>query len=168
MRQQTESQGYFQFGRQQSTVVYYPARIYDRSITFNYNMLNENMSAFGDYSLTDGTVKLNLQNIKKLDFRIQNGSKLHFIGDPMKTRFEITAYRRVRAALETLDPSFAIDNSSSKVSVDCVLGIVGNMDNMDLTYNISLPDANDDVQRKVNTYISTDEQKIKQFASLIN
>lgn len=137
------------------------------SITFNYNMLNENMSAFGDYSLTDGTVKLNLQNIKKLDFRIQNGSKLHFIGDPMKTRFEITAYRRVRAALETLDPSFAIDNSSSKVSVDCVLGIVGNMDNMDLTYNISLPDANDDVQRKVNTYISTDEQKIKQFASLI-
>lgn len=137
------------------------------SITFSYNMLNENMSAYGDYSLTDGTVKLNLQNIKKLDFKIQNGSKLHFIGDPMKTRFEITAYRRVRAALETLDPSFAMDNSSSKISVDCVLGIVGNMDNMDLTYNISLPDANDDVQRRVNTYISTDEQKIKQFASLI-
>ncbi|MDR1881524.1 MAG: translocation/assembly module TamB [Prevotella sp.] len=137
------------------------------TVTFNYNMLNENMSAYGDYTLTEGAVKLNLQNIKKLDFNIRNGSKLHFIGDPAKTGFDITAYRRVRASLETLDPGFAMDNASSKALVDCVLGIAGNMNDMNLTYNISLPDSNEDVQQKVNTYISTDEQKIKQFASLI-
>jgi hypothetical protein len=138
------------------------------TVNFFYNMMNDNMTTYGDYTITDGTVKLNLQNIKKLNFAIQNGSKLDFIGDPRKTKFNITAYKRVRAALETLDASFAMDNSSSsKVDVDCILGISGNMDNMNLTYNISLPGSNDDTQQKVNSYISTDEQKIKQFASLV-
>lgn len=137
------------------------------TIDFSYDMQNENMSARGDYALTDGTVKLNLQNIKKLDFKIQDGSKLYFKGDPLKTEFNITAYRRVRANLATLDNSFGTDNGTTKTMVDCILGIKGNMDKMDVTYNISLPDASDDVQRRVNTLINTEEQKIRNFASLV-
>jgi hypothetical protein len=137
------------------------------TIDFYYDMQNENMFARGDYALTDGKVKLNLQNIKKLDFKIQDGSKLYFKGDPLKTEFDITAYRRVRANLATLDNSFGMDGSTTKTMVDCILGIKGNMDKMDVTYNISLPEANDDVQRRVNTLISTEEQKIRNFASLV-
>ena len=137
------------------------------TIDFHYDMQNENMSVRGDYALTDGKVKLNLQNIKKLDFKIRNGSKIYFKGDPLKTEFDITAYNRVKVNLATLDNSFAIDGANTKTNVDCILGIKGNMDKMDVTYNISLPDASDDVQRKVNTLISTEEQKIKNFASLV-
>ena len=137
------------------------------TIDFYYDMQNENMFARGDYALTDGKVKLNLQNIKKLDFKIRDGSKLYFKGDPLKTEFDITAYRRVRANLATLDNSFGMDGSNAKTNVDCILGIKGNMDKMDVTYNISLPEANDDVQRRVNTLISTEEQKIRNFASLV-
>lgn len=133
------------------------------TIDFNYDMANENMFVRGDYALTDGHVKLNLQNIKKLEFKIQNGSKVYFKGDPLKTEFDITAYKRVRASLATLDNSFG----SNKTMVDCILGIKGNIDKMDVTYNISLPDAGDDVQRRVNTLISTEEQKIRNFASLL-
>lgn len=137
------------------------------TIDFYYDMQNENMSARGDYALTDGKVKLNLQNIKKLDFKIRDGSKLYFKGDPLKTEFDITAYRRVRANLATLDNSFGMDGANTKTNVDCILGIKGNMDKMDVTYNITLPDANEDVQRRVNTLISTEEQKIRNFASLV-
>ncbi|MFV0536332.1 MAG: translocation/assembly module TamB domain-containing protein [Dysgonomonas sp.] len=137
------------------------------TIDFYYDMQSENMFARGDYALTDGKVKLNLQNIKKLDFKIRDGSKLYFKGDPLKTEFDITAYRRVRANLATLDNSFSVDGSNTKTNVDCILGIKGNMDKMDVTYNISLPEANDDIQRRVNTLISTEEQKIKNFASLV-
>lgn len=136
-------------------------------ITFTYDMMNENMSAFGDYTLSDGTVKLNLQGLKRLDFRIQEGSKLFFIGDPMRTRFDITAYRRVRANLETLDSSFGQEGGSTRIDVDCILGISGNMDQMNITYDISLPTASDDVQQRVNSLISTDEQKVRNFASLV-
>jgi len=135
-------------------------------IDFTYDMQSENMSAYGDYTLNDGSVRLNLQGIKKLDFKIQDGSKLNFIGDPLKTKFNITAFRRVRANLTTLDNSFAMEGAT-RIDVDCVLGISGNIDKMDVTYNISLPSADDDTRQKVNSLISTDEQKVKQFASLV-
>jgi hypothetical protein len=137
------------------------------TIDFNYDMQNENMFLRGDYALADGSVKLNLQNIKKLDFKIQNGSKVYFKGDPLKTEFDITAYRRVKADLMTLDNGFDMEGAAAKTMVDCILGIKGNMNKMDVTYNISLPDANDDVRRRVNTLISTEEQKIRNFASLV-
>lgn len=137
------------------------------SVNFSYNLENDNMSTYGDYTITSGKVKFNLQNIKKLDFDIQDGSKLYFIGDPMKTKFDITAYRRVRADLKTLDVSFTADNAPSKVTVDCVLGIEGNMDKMNVTYDIKLVDAPDDIQAKVNSLINTQEQKIRQFAYLV-
>ncbi|MBD8387513.1 translocation/assembly module TamB domain-containing protein [Dysgonomonas sp. BGC7] len=138
------------------------------TVNFSYDLMTENMSTFGDYTISSGKVKLNLQSIKKLEFQIREGSKLKFVGDPLKTQFDITAYHRVRANLTTLDNSFELDDiASPRVDVDCVLGIAGNMDKMELTYNISLPDASDDVQRKVSSLITTDEQKIKQFAYLI-
>lgn len=135
-------------------------------IDFTYDMQSENMSSYGDYTINDGSVRLNLQGIKKLDFKIQDGSKLNFVGDPLKTKFNITAFRRVRANLATLDNSFSMEGST-RIDVDCVLGISGNIDKMDVTYNISLPSADDDTQQKVNSLISTDEQKVKQFASLV-
>ena len=135
-------------------------------IKFNYDMQSEAMNAFGNYIISSGNVKLKLQNIATMVFQIQDGSKLIMNGDPLKTNFDITAYKRVRADLTTLDPSFSAEGSS-KVIVDCVLGIKGNMDKMSLTYNIRLPDAPDDVQQKVKSLVTTDEQRTRQFAYLL-
>lgn len=137
-------------------------------INFTYDMAKDNMKTFGEYILSEGSVKLKLQKISTMEFKIREGSKLRFAGDPLKTSFDIVAYKRVRADVSTLDESFKTSGlSSSRVLVDCVLGIKGNLDKMDLTYNISLPEASDDVQQKVKSLISTDEQKIKQFAYLV-
>lgn len=136
-------------------------------INFTYDMTTDNMNVFGDYTISEGAVRISLQGLKKLEFNIKDGSKLSFVGDPLKTKFNIKAYRRVKADLTTLDQSFASEDYSPKVNVDCVLGISGDMDKMDLTYDVELPDANDDIQRKVRSIINTDEQKITQFAYLI-
>lgn len=137
------------------------------TIDFSYDLETETMRAFGDYTVSDGSVRVNLQGLKNFEFKIQNGSKLKFIGDPLKTNFDITAYRRVRADLKTLDQSFEAESGSSRIPVDCILGIKGNMDKMTLTYNIKLAEANDEVQRKLNSLIVTEEQKLRQFAYLI-
>lgn len=136
-------------------------------IAFNYDMQKDNMTTFGDYTINDGNVSISLQGLKKLEFRIREGSKLNFIGDPMKTKFNITAYRRVKADLKTLDSSFETGDSSPKVQVDCILRISGDINKMDVTYDIDLPDANDDVKNKVRSIIVTDEQKATQFAYLV-
>lgn len=136
-------------------------------IKFNYDMVSEAMNAFGNYVISSGSVKLKLQNVATLVFQIENGSKLIMNGDPLKTNFDITAFKRVRADLTTLDPSFETSGGNTKVVVDCVLGITGNMDKMNLTYNIRIPDAPDDVQQKVKSLVSTDEQRTRQFAYLL-
>lgn len=135
-------------------------------IKFNYDMQSEAMNAFGNYIISSGYVKLKLQNIATMMFQIQDGSKLIMNGDPLKTNFDITAYKRVKADLTTLDPSFSVEGTS-KVVVDCVLGITGNMDKMSLTYNIRLPDAPEDMQQKVKSLVTTDEQRTRQFAYLL-
>lgn len=137
------------------------------SINFNYDMTKNLMTTFGDYNITDGSVRLNLQNISRLEFQIREGSKLNFIGDPFQTKFDITAFRRVRADLRTLDVSFEQDNSSPRVQVDCLLGISGNINKMDLKYDVKLVDASEDQVRKMESLVNTDEIRIRQFAYLI-
>jgi len=132
-------------------------------INFTYDMHSELMRAYGDYSISDGYVKVRPQNIKTLEFKIQDGSKVRLNGDPMQASFDITAYYRVNASLATLSDGF----STSKIPVNCVLKIKGNMNRMDLTYDINLPEASDDIQAQVRSLISTDEQRIRQFAYLI-
>lgn len=138
------------------------------TIDFTYDMSNDNMTVFGDYNIKDGGVKLNIANLSKMEFKIREGSRLRLIGDPMKTKFDIVAYRRVRADLRTLDAnSFEGDNTSPRVQVDCLLGIVGDMNKMDLTYDIELVNGTDDQARKVKSLVNTNEMRIKQFAYLI-
>jgi len=132
-------------------------------IKFNYNLEADNMTTYGSYTITDGTVKIRPQNLKTLEFRIQNGSKLNLVGDPMNTTFDLIAYYRVNASLRPLGSDF----STSKIPVNCVLGIKGNMKKMDLTYNVELPNASDDIKQKVKAIISTDDEKIRQFGNLI-
>ncbi|PXV62852.1 autotransporter translocation and assembly factor TamB [Dysgonomonas alginatilytica] len=138
-------------------------------IKFSYDMQSEAMNAFGDYTVSDGSVRLRLQNIKTIEFRIREGSKLVFNGDPLKTNFDITAFRRVtRADLTVLDRSFGDDpNNSPRVDVDAELMIKGNMDKMDLKYDITLPNGTDEQRQRVRSLIATDEQKITQFAFLV-
>jgi hypothetical protein len=135
-------------------------------VNFSYNMVTEEMNVFGDYTLQSGGVKLSLQKLKSFEFRVREGGKLRFVGDPMKTNFDITAYRRVRANLKTLSSTFE-GEVSGRTAVDCVLGIQGNLDKMNLTYDVSLPDADEDTQRKVSSLINTDDEKIRQFAYLL-
>lgn len=136
-------------------------------IRFLYDSQSEAMNAFGSYIISQGKVKLKLQNVATMEFIIKNGSKVVLNGNPMNANFDITAYKRVKADLGTLDPSLVMGDNPMKVNVDCVLGISGNMSQMNLTYNVVLPDAPEDVQQRVNSLLSTNEQKVRQFAYLL-
>ncbi|MDH6355828.1 hypothetical protein M2132_002175 [Dysgonomonas sp. PH5-45] len=135
-------------------------------IDFKYDLQSDLMTTFGEYLVNKGMVKVRLQQLKTFEFQIQENSKLIFSGDPMKTSFDIVAYRRVKADLKTLDASFSTDQNT-KMNVDCKLSIKGNLNKMELAYDVVLPDAPDDTQKRVQSIISTDEQKIRQFAYLV-
>lgn len=137
-------------------------------INFTYDSDSEIMTTFGDYILSSGSVRLKLQKIATMEFKVQEGSRLRLAGDPMKTTFDIKAFKRVRADLATLDESFkTLGLSSTRVPVSCIINIKGDINKMDISYEVILPEVSDDIQQKVKTLIVTDEQKLKQFAYLV-
>ncbi|MDR0542992.1 MAG: translocation/assembly module TamB domain-containing protein [Dysgonamonadaceae bacterium] len=137
-------------------------------IKLTYDGKTSGMSLLGDYEIASGSAGLSLANIARKTFAVQEGGKLIFHGDPLKTAFNLTALYNLRADLRTLDPGFGtIGIVNTKVPVSCSLTAVGSIDRMILEYDIMLPAESNDIQRKVDGLLYTDDMKIKQIAYLV-
>ncbi len=121
---------------------------------------------YGDYVINSGKFHYNLQNLRTIEFNIREGSRLSMVGNPMNTQFNVTAYLPVKADLATLHPSFSTQLANTRVAVNALLQIRGNLEGMDLQYDIELPESSNDIQQRVNGFLSNEETKILQFAYL--
>jgi hypothetical protein len=137
------------------------------AIDFSYDLNNSAMNLQGNYEIEDGKCTLSLKNITRKTFAVQQGGKLNFRGDPMNTTFDVTAVYSLRSDLTTLDPGFGELLGTTKVPVNCLLTASGSMKNMQLKYNIKLPNEPDETQRKLDGLIYTDDIKIKEIAYLL-
>ena len=122
---------------------------------------------YGDYVAEDGKFKYNFQGLKTIDFNLEEGSTVSLVGDPMSTQFNISAYHQVNADLSKLSPVFASELATPRLPVNATLDISGNLNRMSLDYDIELPEAPNETKQRLNSIISTEEQKNKQFAALI-
>ena len=136
-------------------------------LDFSYNLSDPVPRIWGNYTIDDGKCTLSLKNITKKTFSVQPGGKLNFQGDVMNTTFDLSAAYSLRAYLTSLEPSFASIMTASKIPVNCVLSANGRYEDMKLKYRIELPNQPDEVQRKLDGLIYSDEMKIKQIAYLL-
>jgi hypothetical protein len=137
------------------------------SLKCTYDMNTSAMSLLGTYEVASGSATLSLANVIKKTFTVQQGGKFVFRGDPMATTFDLTALYNLRADLTVLDPGFEKFVTSTKTPVACSLTAFGNLDKMDLRYRILLPGESDDVQRKLDGLLYTDELVIRELAYLL-
>ena len=136
-------------------------------LDFSYNPADPVPRILGTYVINDGKCTLSLKNITRKTFLIQQGGKLNFQGDPMNTSFDLTAVYSLRTYLSSLDPSFATIATPSKIPVNCLLTASGKFNDMQLKYKIVLPNQTDEIQRKLDGLIYSDEIRIKQIAYLL-
>jgi hypothetical protein len=137
-------------------------------IKFSYDMNTSAISLLGDYEAESGDASLSLAGITKKTFDIQKDGKLVFHGDPLATTFSLTALYNLRADLRTLDLSFGnIGLVNTKIPVSCSLTATGDINRMALEYDILLPNETDDIQRKIDGLLYTDDMKIKEIAYLL-
>jgi len=122
---------------------------------------------YGDYVINSGKFHYNLQNLRAIDFNIREGSKLTMEGDPLNTQFNITAYLPVKADLAVLSPTFTTELANTRVPVNALLQIRGDLEAMDLQYDIELPESSNDIQQRVKSFLSNEETMILQFAYLV-
>ncbi len=121
---------------------------------------------YGDYVINSGKFHYNFQNLRAIEFNIRDGSRLTMEGNPMNTQFNVTAYRNVRADLATLSSTFKNELTNTRVPVNALLQIRGNLQGMDLQFDVELPETTNDIQQRVHSFMSNEESKILQVVYL--
>jgi hypothetical protein len=136
-------------------------------LDFSYNSADPIPRLRGNYIINDGNCTLSIINITKKTFSVEPGGRLNFQGDILNTTFDLSAIYNLRTYLTSLDPSFATFATASRIPVNCVLTATGKFDEMKLKYRIELPNQTDEVQRKLDGLMHSDEIKIREIAYLL-
>ncbi len=127
-----------------------------------------NVSLYNRYTVNSGYVKIKLSEIPAKKFSIQQGGYVQFNGDPMKLTFDATACYDLTADLATLSKGFmGMGLGSTRQPVRCGAHATGSLSEMNLTYDITLPSSTDNVVNQMNSIITTDDIRIREFAYLI-
>ena len=125
---------------------------------------------FGTYTINQGVYKFSLQEVIRKDFTIRSGSTVSFNGDPYRANCDINAVYAVNSvSLRDLgnDVVNALPNRQTNVKVNCLMDITGMVASPELNLGIELPNENEEVQRVVRNFISTDDQMNMQILYLL-
>ncbi len=119
----------------------------------------------GDYTISGGKYNFSALGLVNREFDIQNGSTINFSGDIMESTLNIEAVYMTKTSLGTL---LADDKSvTNRRTVECIIQITDKLSNPRLAFDINIPDLNPMVQSRVESALSTEDKKQKQFLSLL-
>lgn len=139
------------------------------AIQIDYESDSDDFQMLGKYTLVEGNYNFSLQDLILRNFNILPGSSISFNGDPLNANLDITASYRVNTNLSDLDKSFSTDPELARtnVPVDALLMVKGEMQQPEITFDITLPTLTQDVERKVKSIISTDDMMSRQIIYLL-
>ncbi|MDE7412239.1 MAG: translocation/assembly module TamB domain-containing protein [Muribaculaceae bacterium] len=138
-------------------------------LLIHYDTESDEMTMYGKYTLKEGSYNFSLQELILREFRIKEGSNIAFNGDPLSATLDIVAAYRVNTNLSDLDKSFSTDRDLNRtnVPVDALLNVRGDLQAPDISFDLSLPTLTGDVERKVRSIISTEDQMNRQIIYLL-
>lgn len=106
------------------------------------------LDLLGNYQITKGNYALNYQGILKRNFEISSGSRLDFVGDPLDTRFNVSAiYSAVTPTFELIRNRVTDENSAEALTakrrkeVEVILSMRGNLDEPMIDFDIQVPES---------------------------
>ena len=117
----------------------------------------------GIYTVVEGTYQFNYQGLVKRSFNLVPGGQLNFIGDPLRSRFDLTAKYQTRTNLYTLISNestlseSAIREAKERADVEVLLTMKGDLDQPQISFDLNIPEANN------STISSITDQKIAQL-----
>lgn len=121
---------------------------------------------YGDYSITEGSFQLSVQNIINKKFTIESGSTIQWTGSPMDAMLNIEAIYRLKASLQPLLQGTA-DLGDRSVPVECLIHLRDRLTNPAITFDVRVPGADPETQTVVANALSSPETIDTQFASLL-
>lgn len=108
----------------------------------------------GQYIMDKGNFLFNFQNVFKRNFDIIKGGTITFNGSPYNADINLQAVYKIKTTLGGL-PNVPTEYSSTRIPVDCIISLTNSLYNPDIKFSINLPDATEDIKRRVYSAIDT-------------
>lgn len=124
---------------------------------------------YGDYKINHGVYNFTLQDIIIKAFKIKDGSKITFLGDPYSAQLDIVASYSLNANLSDLDESFLEDRELTRTSVpvDALMMVRGDIRQPEISFDLDFPTLTRDTYRKVRSIVSTEDMMNRQIIYLL-
>lgn len=122
---------------------------------------------FGTYTIEKGSYNFTFQKILERKFSIQQGSSVQFRGDPFAATLNIEAVYKLTANLNDLDQYIAERSGQANVPVQCLLNLSGELRHPNVNLDVSLPNADGEVQRQVKNLMNTEDMINRQVVYLL-
>lgn len=127
-----------------------------------------NFTMMGDFTIGEGEYLFNLQNIINKRFRIEEGGTIRWSGDPLAAVVDLRAVYRTRTPL--YDLFMNLDTSvvyRRRVPVETNLLLRGSLSNPAISFDITLPGADEATRELLSRVITTDQEMNRQVFSLL-
>lgn len=130
---------------------------------------------YGDYTLTEGSYLLVIQNLINKKFIIEGGSMLQWTGEPVDARLDINAVYKLKTSLQPLIGGMSSSSGTQSgarsidrpVPVDCNIHIGGRLSAPQLSFSVDVPVTDVETQAAVASALSTSDAQAQQFISLV-
>jgi hypothetical protein len=142
---------------------------------FVLDMENGIFNMYGVYTIQNGEYLFTLQNVINKKFIVENGGTISWDGNPMDATVNINAVydKKIKTKLNELFYGAGLIDAVSNpnylkpLPVECRLKITDKLMNPSIYYDIYLPDADQTERDFLASALSDNEEKSKQFLSLL-
>ena len=135
------------------------------NLNLHINPAQNEFTMYGDCEITEGSYLFTLQNIINKRFIIEPGSSIQWTGDPVDATLNISAVYKLKASLAPLMQDQQEYNRT--VPVDCQINLRDKLMRPNITFNVTVPNAEPEVQTAVANSLNTQEMMATQFFWLL-
>ncbi len=124
-------------------------------------------NVLGDYTIERGDYLFTIQDMgfANKKFYLEQGGRVMFNGNVMRTTLDLSAVYKTKASLNTL--IYDTSSVANRRPVDCTITITGNFMNPILSFKVDVQNVDPETRARVQAALNTEEKMIRQFLSLL-
>ena len=126
------------------------------------------IGVFGDYVVERGDYLFTMGNLVNKKFVLNSGGSIAWNGSPYDATMDVTATYNLRTTLSDLQSGLGLAENHTKVPVECVLNLTGNLSNPTVVFELEFPSL--DVQDRSllqSIFVSQDDINKQVFSLLV-
>lgn len=126
------------------------------------------VNMFGEYKITKGSYLFTLGGVFNKSFQLKQGGGITWNGSPYNATIDISAVYNLKTSLnELLSSTNSLTDRSTKVPVECILGLSDNITNPLVKFDINFPSLDSQTKSFIQSLFSSQDEINKQMFSLL-